>query len=218
MDRGIDVVVVDDRVLFRDALAVCLRAESSIGSVQALPCAALAENPARVADADVVVFGQDGGGTTVFSTARTIGNHDGATPVLLVCILPKDHVIRQALSCGARGILTRTDSLGSMLEAIRTVSGGDWYFSPVIRDRVVVSDGRAVLAHRSDSTFAALSPRELQVLDYLATGSSKKEIAQKLGLSVGTINNHAANLMRKLDCHDRVELTRLAIREGLVAP
>ncbi|MCG3126592.1 MAG: Response regulator UvrY [Phycisphaerae bacterium] len=184
--------------------------------VETQSCAALAARPDSVAHADVVAFGMDSIGTVCFSTARTIGNQDRKVRIVLYCGKASDCCIGQALASGAHGIVTQADSLENLLTAIRQVCNGGWYFSPAVQPRIEISDGHARLA--TPSPFAALSPRELEVLNYLATGSSKKEIALKLSLSVGTINNHAANLMRKLDCHDRVELTRLAIREGLVPP
>ncbi|MGB8143700.1 MAG: LuxR C-terminal-related transcriptional regulator [Chromatiaceae bacterium] len=63
-----------------------------------------------------------------------------------------------------------------------------------------------------------LTPRELEVLSYLAKGLAKKEIARITDLSVKTVEQHCTHLMQKLDIHDRVELARFAIREGLVQP
>ena len=67
------------------------------------------------------------------------------------------------------------------------------------------------------SKSSLLSNRELEIIRYLATGLSKKDIATTMHVSVKTVNAHTANLMNKLDIHDRVDLTRFAIREGIVS-
>ena len=70
------------------------------------------------------------------------------------------------------------------------------------------------LTEPNRSRASTLSNRELEVLRYLANGMSKKEVAQTMHISVKTVERHCCNLMDKLDIHDRVELTRFAIREG----
>ena len=72
------------------------------------------------------------------------------------------------------------------------------------------------LGHESKSRAASLTNREMEVLRYIARGMSKKEIAKTMHLSVKTVENHSASIMARLDIHDRVELTRFAIREGLI--
>jgi DNA-binding NarL/FixJ family response regulator len=76
----------------------------------------------------------------------------------------------------------------------------------------------AWLRRTSHSRASALSQRESQVLQYVARGLSKKELATTMSLSERTVNCHTASLMAKLDIHDRVEPARYALREGLVEP
>jgi DNA-binding NarL/FixJ family response regulator len=71
------------------------------------------------------------------------------------------------------------------------------------------------LAHAGQSRTSTLTNREMEILRYLARGMSKKEIAETVHISVNTVNRHTSSLMNKLDIHDRVELARFAIREGL---
>ena len=78
-------------------------------------------------------------------------------------------------------------------------------------------DGMGLIQNRR-SRLELLTARERQILSYLARGMSKKEIARLDGTSVKTVDHHCQHLMEKLDLHDRVALTRFAIREGLVSP
>ena len=99
--------------------------------------------------------------------------------------------------------------------AIREVAAGGFYFSDEIRDRIVEKDGSYSLAEGAKMRSKTLTDREVEVLRYLARGLTKKEIAGLMHLSPKTIESHCARLMDKLDIHDRVELARYAIREGL---
>ena len=79
----------------------------------------------------------------------------------------------------------------------------------------MVDAGGTRLAHKQQSRAATLTPRELEVLRYIAGGSSQKEVAAAMHISPKTVHCHISNVMAKLNIHDRVELSRFAIREGL---
>jgi DNA-binding NarL/FixJ family response regulator len=84
-----------------------------------------------------------------------------------------------------------------------------------VQARIVVDTDAVRLARSVQSRTSLLTNRELEVLGYLARGLSKKAISRTMDLSIKTLNRHTENLMQKLDIHDRVELARFAIREGL---
>ena len=104
------------------------------------------------------------------------------------------------------------------MDAIRKVARGEVYFSDEVRQRLIVDIDQVRLAQQPRSRIATLTHREREILRHIAQGLSKKEIASKLNLSVKTVETHSSNLMRKLGIHDRVELARFAIREGLAEP
>jgi DNA-binding NarL/FixJ family response regulator len=102
-----------------------------------------------------------------------------------------------------------------VLSAVRTVAGGGVYFSPQVQERLVVDSTGVHLAAEGATRASTLTSREMEVLRYIARGLSKKDIAAIMHLSVKTVDNHSTSLMSKLNIHDRVELARYAIREGL---
>ena len=126
-----------------------------------------------------------------------------------------DHYIESALKIGASGYLHKGEPTETLAMAIREVAAGGSYFSDEIRDRIVEKDGSYSLAEGAKMRSKTLTDREVEVLRYLARGLTKKEIAGLMHLSPKTIESHCARLMDKLDIHDRVELARYAIREGL---
>ncbi len=123
-----------------------------------------------------------------------------------------------AIASGALGLLSRQSSLSEMARAIQEVGNGQHYIAESIRPRLVeTSDPRrwevAGRMHMRD-----LTDRQLEVLVHLAEGKRVKEIADLLSISEKAVESHKYRLMNRLGIHDRVELCRWAIREGLVEP
>jgi len=112
--------------------------------------------------------------------------------------------------------LSKNEPPEKVIDAIRAVASGQCYFSPEVQSRLVIDSDGVHLGHEAKGRAASLTHREMEVLRYIARGMSKKEIAKTMHLSVKTVENHSASIMSRLDIHDRVELTRFAIREGLI--
>ena len=165
---------------------------------------------------DVVVLDIDMPGPSSFEAARTIITRCPNARIIFLSAFVDDRYIEQALKVGALGYLTKKESPQAVIKAIRTAASGGAYFSPHVQERIVFDSGGPTLARIAKPRVSKLTPRELEVLQHIASGHSKKQIAQKLHISVNTVDNHSNHLMAKLDIHDRVALTRWAIREGLV--
>jgi DNA-binding NarL/FixJ family response regulator len=136
------------------------------------------------------------------------------TRILLCTAFVTDDRVVDALRSGADGFVEKTNSWHDFVEAVQRVADGQHFFC---------ARSSAALAHfsqhpRPDSsaTAASLSPREKEVLKWVAHGNSSKEVAQKLGISVGTIDVHRANLMKKLNVRNSVGLVLLAFEAGLI--
>lgn len=164
---------------------------------------------------DIILMDIDMPGVICFDAARTIQELCPKTRIIFLSAFFNDRYIDQALAVEAAGYLTKTEPPESVIAAIRAVAAGKSYFSPQVQSRIVVDSDGIRLAQPKQSRASTLSGRELEVLRYLARGMSKKQIAQTMYISAKTVNNHTAHVMDKLDIHDRVELSRFAIREGL---
>lgn len=216
MTRTISVLLADDHALVRGALEQWLTQAPDIAVVAAVPDADTAVSEAVRSHPDVVLLDVDMPGLHAFEAAKMIRLRSPDTRVLFVSAYSHDRYIELALAAGAMGYVTKAESPDAVLRAIRAVAQGGVYFSPDVHARIVVDAHGPTLAQRPKTRTSSLTARELEVLRYLASGLAKKQIAETMKLSLGTVNNHAANLMKKLDIHDRVELARFAIREGLV--
>jgi DNA-binding NarL/FixJ family response regulator len=148
-------------------------------------------------------------GVDSFQAVDEIRRLSPGTDVIFVSGADHDVMLEQARRCGSIGFVSKADGPQCVEDAIRAAMEGETYYSPSLRDRI-----REGLGDR----LSKLTGRELEVLRYIARGFSKKEIGGLMHLSVKTIDRHATSLMAKLDIHDRVELARFAIREGLVSP
>ncbi len=210
------VLVVDDHAMVLSAIAGVIESTDDMEVVGACADAdeaiavALRERP------DVLLMDIDMPGISSFDAARTIQSHLPAVRVVFLTAYPHDRYIEQAIALEASGFLTKNETPEAMLNGLREVARGHSCFSVEVESRLILDGGGARLASARGTRRSTLSIRELEVLRYIASGMTKKEIAGVMHLAVKTVDNHSTNLMSKLDIHDRVELTKYAIREGLV--
>ncbi len=220
MNSVIKVILADDHTLLRQSLARVLNETSNMTVVAEVGTADEAVDNAIRTNPDIVVLDIDMPGIAAFDAARTIQSRCPNTKIIFLSAFTHDRYIDAALKSNAMGYLAKTEPPEKVVRAIRTVAAGQSYFSPEIQSRLVVDSGGVHLGQIAEVKMRAssLTGRELEVLTYIAKGYSKKEIAGMMHLSVKTIENHTASVMTRLDIHDRVQLTRFAIREGLIEP
>lgn len=164
---------------------------------------------------DIVLMDIDMPGRICFEAARAIQDRCPQIRIIFLSAFFHDRYIEQALEVLAAGYVTKGEPPETVIEAIRAVASGRSYFSTDVQDRLVVDPKGLRLAHKKRSRASTLTPKELEVLRYIARGLSQKQIAATMHRSEKTVHNHCTQLMAKLDIHDRVELARFAIREGL---
>lgn len=214
----ITVQIVDDHALLRDMLMQRLNQEQDIEVVSVVEDGSMAVKDAERHHPDILLLDIDMPGISAFEAARKIRDVSPNTKIIFLSAYVNDSYINQALEVEASGYVIKEHSLISLLEAIQTVFFGGNYFSPEIQARLVINKQGVHLADNHQVTLQLLTQRELEVLTYLASALHKKEIARKMGISPKTVDQHCSHIMLKLDLHDRVDLTRFAIREGLIDP
>ena len=130
----------------------------------------------------------------------------------------RDDVLR-AMKSGARGYLVKSASKAELIEGVRRTAAGDAVFTPGLAGLVLGEFRRMVnVAHSHDDDGPVLTTREVEVLRQVAKGLAYREIAEELFVSHRTVQNHVQNVLRKLQLHNRVELTLYAIDQGLHDP
>ena len=125
--------------------------------------------------------------------------------------------VTEMLKAGASAYILKQTAYEELIRAIREVVKGNTYLSPEVTRGLVDAHVRATPKAGESPAFATLSEREREVLQLLSEGQSTKEMADRLRVSVKTIDTHRWNIMQKLDLHSVAGLTKYAIREGLTS-
>jgi DNA-binding NarL/FixJ family response regulator len=129
----------------------------------------------------------------------------------------RDRYIDSAVAAGARGYLSKSEDPAVLIDAIRRAARGEFVFSSTVALRVQMRPAPdSPSAASPASRYQSLTTREQQILRLIGQGQSRTEIAAVIHRSPKTVDAHRASIMEKLGIHDRVELARYAIREGLV--
>lgn len=204
-------MVVEDQTAIRQMLVTYVAAMPRFRVVGE---AGTVEEALRVADAtqpQVVVLDwmlTEGIGLDFLRAVRC----DPPPQVLVFSANTTDLAVREALSAGARGYIEKMASFAEFTAALNAVAAGQAYVGPAVARAVRRIAGQT---DRIDSKME-LSVRERDVLRFVAAGLSSKEIAQRLGLSVRTVENHRANITRRTGLRSVAQLTLHAVRLGLV--
>lgn len=218
VDQSVRILVVDDHGLIRDSLSHSLARESDFRVVGVAEDADDAITKVFETRPDLVLMDIDMPGISCFDAIQIIRSRAPNTKFILVTAYEHDEHLEQALRVKANGFVTKGEGLGPLTEAVRNVAAGRVHFSPEVLSRLVIKGDEIKLENPPRSRLSMLSPRERELLRVLARGVSLKDAAAILGISYKTADKQKASLMAKLDIHDRVELARYAIREGLVEP
>ncbi len=215
-EQVITILLADDHFLLRQMLSESLQREPGLRVLADVGNAGEAAERAVDLQPDIVLMDIDMPGLSCFEAARVIQQKSPNSRIIFLSAFYHDRYIEQALDAQAWGYVTKSEPRAALLQAIRQVAGGTFYFSPEVKSRIVIDRQAVRLGHPGYSRAAMLTPRELEVLRCLARGLSKREIADAMRIAVNTVNRHSNSLMCKLDIHDRVDLARFAIREKLV--
>ncbi|WP_345460370.1 response regulator transcription factor [Nocardioides marinquilinus] len=207
-------MVVDDHPMWRDAVERDLQAAGlDVVAVAADGAQAIAR--ARAARPQVVVLDLQIPEPNGVEVTRTVLEHDPSARVLILSASGEHADVLAAVKAGATGYLVKSASREELLDAVRRVARGDSVFTPGLAGLVLGEFRRLSGEGEPADDRPALTDRETEVLRMVATGMSYKQIAEQLVISHRTVQNHVQNTLRKLQLHNRVELTRYVIEQGL---
>jgi DNA-binding NarL/FixJ family response regulator len=208
-------MVVDDHPMWRDAVERDLEdAGLDVVGVASTGRQALARFPAarpRVVVLDLQIPAPDG----VEVTAEMV-RQDPSVRVLILSASGEHADVLAAVKAGATGYLVKSASREELLTAVRRVAQGDPVFTAGLAG-LVLGEFQRISDEPATNPDDTLTERETEVLKMVAKGMSYRQIADRLVLSHRTVQNHVQNTLRKLQMHNRVELTRYAIERGLDA-
>ena len=207
MEKKITVLLVDDHSLVRRGFRRMLEDEPDMEVVGEAGDGEESVKLAKQLRPQVVVMDCALPGMNGLQATRQIIEDSPETAVLVLSMHSESTWVRQAVEAGAKGYVLK-DALDLELgAAVRRVAAGETVFDPKVEQRTALRGERS----------AALTPRELEVLQMIVDGKSNKEIATALELSANTVAVHRANIMNTLGIHKTAELVVYAIRAGLVS-
>jgi DNA-binding NarL/FixJ family response regulator len=210
------VLVADDHEIVRQGLKLVLNAEPDL---QVVAEAADGEGAVRLALRDgieLAILDISMPRKTGLQAARELGRLRPELRVLILSMYDNEQFLFEALKAGASGYVLKSGADDDIVTACRAAMRGEPFLYPSAVDALI----RDVISRAGERNeeLELLTPRELEVLKLIAEGSTTKEIAALLVLSAKTVESHRAHILGKLGMHDRVDLTRYAIRRGLIQP
>jgi len=206
------IFIADDHVLIREGLKKILREESDMTVVGEAHSAAETLDRIAESDCDILVLDlglPDRPGMEILREVKTTLPH---LSVLILSMFPEDRFALRALKAGADGYLSKESAAAELATAIRRIKNGHKYISQKLSEDLL----EKVRGEVPLMTHEALSDREMQILQLIASGKAISDIAAQLNLSVSTVNTHRAHILEKMNMHTNADLMRYAIENKLV--
>jgi DNA-binding NarL/FixJ family response regulator len=211
----IRILLADDHAVVRRGLRLVLEGESDLQVVAEAGDGAEAVALALEEEVDLAILDVTMPRMTGIQAARELSQRRPGLRMLMLSMHDNEQYFYEALKAGASGYVLKSAADRDLVEACRATMRGESFLYPravtaLIRDHLERGGG--------SERMEILTPRELQVVKLIAEAHTSKEIAELLVISVKTVERHRENILDKLGMRDRVELTRYAIRQGLVEP
>ena len=208
------ILVADDFTLVREGLKKVLGAKPDLEVVAEAADGAEAVDKALRDEVDLAILDISMPRMTGIQAAAELHRRKPELRIVILSMHDSDQLLFEALKAGASGYVLKSGADTDIVDAVRSAMLGQSFLYPSAVTTLV----RDYVDHggHGDEQFDVLTPRELDVLKLIAEAHTNREIAELLFISVKTVERHRQNILGKLGMRDRVELTRYAIRRGLI--
>lgn len=211
------VLVADDHAVVRHGVRLLLEHEPDLEVVAEAANGAEAIAAVATGDIDLVILDVSMPRMSGLQAARELSRRHPGLRILMFSMYDNDQFLFESLRAGASGYVLKSGADQHIVEACRAAMRGETFLYPsavtvLVRDFLERGGGDDV------DGADVLTAREVEIVKLIAEGHSSRDIAELLVISVKTVDRHRANILEKLGMRDRVELTRYAIRRGLVEP
>lgn len=210
---AIRVMVVDDHPIWRRAVERDL-GEAGFDVVATVGDGETAVRIAPAARPDVVLMDLQLPAMSGVDAAAGLVRQDPSIRVLMLSSSGEDADVLAAVKAGARGYLVKSAAVDELIDAVRRTAAGEAVFSPGLA-ALVLGEYRRMASGRQAADVPELTERETEILRLVAKGLTARQVADRLVLSHRTVQNHVQNTLRKLQLHNKVQLTRWAIEQGM---
>ncbi|HEX8028147.1 MAG TPA: response regulator transcription factor [Vicinamibacterales bacterium] len=210
MSHKLRILLADDHEAVREGLCMVLNAQPDMEVVGTARDGSEVIERTETMTPDVIVMDISMPGLNGLAATTKLVERRPNIKILTLTRHADRTYLKLLLDAGATGYLLKQSSPSELVNAVRTVAEGRKYLDPTLASAVREASDRLTMVEPARS----LSPREIEVMKMIAWGASNKEIAQRLDLSVKTVEAHKANGMRKLSMRSRIDIVRYAILQG----
>jgi DNA-binding NarL/FixJ family response regulator len=214
--KKITVVLADDHMIIRDGLRALLERQPDMEVVAEADNGRTALKHVKELSPDIVIMDIGMRELNGIDATRQIVKKSPGVKILALSMYSDKRFIKGMLKAGASGYMLKDSAFKELIDAIRVIIDDKTYISPSIAS-IVMDDYLDNSPEKDGSMRALLTSRELEVLQLLAEGKSTKQIALSLDLSIKTIESHRNKVMQKINVSNIADLTKYAIREGIIS-
>ncbi len=214
-ETNIRVLLIDDHTLFRSGIKALLQRQPGFEVVGEAGDALEGVKRAKILQPDVVLLDIHMPGITGREAVSLVADEAPQARILMLTVSEDVEDLLQALRAGAHGYLLKNIETDFLVNAIRSAVDGDSVMSPQMTSKLMKSVRAPQEIPVAVADKERLSPREREILGFLARGASNKEIARSLDLAESTVKIHVQNILKKLNLLSRVQAAVYAVENGL---
>ena len=211
------ILIADDHPFMRTGLRHVLDEHAEFHVIGEADDGRQAVEMAQREKPDVVILDIGMPNLNGIEAAREICASSPGAGIIVLSMHSDEAYVLRALKAGARAYLLKQSAEADLIGAVKAVSQGKSFFSPMISQMLLEDYMRQVRDRDVEDTYELLTPREREILQMVAEGKSNKDIANQLKLSVYTVETHRGNMMEKLSLHTVPELILYAVRKGVIS-
>ena len=214
--KQLRVMLADDHAVLRAGLKLVVEREPDMVVVAEAVDGRQAVDLAPDSGADVLVMDVAMPGLNGIEAARQILAKQPALCVVILSMHIDEAYVLRSLRAGAKGYLLKESAETDVIAAIRAVSQGKSFFSPRVAKLLQEEYVQRLQHEGKDDSYESLTPREREILQMIAEGQANKDVANKLNLSLYTVETHRGNILQKLGLRSAAEVVLYAVRKGIV--
>lgn len=210
MKTEIRILMADDHPVYREGLRQIISRDPAMRILQETGSGTEALQLARELKPDIALLDMDMPGMNGLDVARAREKHRLSFNIIFLTMYREEDMFNEAMDLGAKGYVLKDSAAGEILQSIRAVAAGEYYISPAISGFLVKRTTRSSGPRPHTAGLDSLTQAERRILKLIASDRTSKEIAEELGLSPRTIENHRTNMSAKLGLQGSHSLLKFA--------
>lgn len=211
MNEKIKILIADDHPIMREGLKIILKENSEFQDVHEAKNGEEALNVLLKDDFDIVTLDIEMPVMSGFDVARNIADKKLKTKIIFLTMYKDEHIFNQAIELGALGYILKENAVTDIIDCIKSVMNGQHYISPVLSNIILKRNISNHELTKNQPSINDLTKTELTILKMISASKTSKEISEELFISYKTVENHRANIAKKLDLHGAHSLIKFAI-------